>query len=124
MAPADVPAMEPPTAALDSRSGEGKASVDQAPVSLKDLPGDYWAVQLIALSAGELTFMAETNLDELTGAMIEVKGARIMWPCLGFTKPAPPQNSLPATDPPHSRDEPYIRSMASLQSAMNRADSL
>ena len=128
LAPADVPAMEPPTAALDSRTGEGEASSrSEAPVSLKDLPGDYWAVQLIALSTqGELkTFMAETNLDELTGAMIEVKGRTYYVALLGVyeTRAAA---ELAARNRPTAlkRLEPYIRSMASLQSAMNRADSL
>ena len=130
-APADVPAMQPPTTASNNRTeAEAEAEANsrsQAPVSLKDLPGDYWAVQLIALSTQpELkAFMAETNLDELTGAVIKVKGRRYYVALLGVyeTRAAA---ELAARDRPATLKglEPYIRSMASLQTAMDRADSL
>ena len=68
--------------------------------------------------------MAETNLDKLTGAMIEVKGRTYYVALLGVyeTRAAA---ELAARNRPAAlkRLEPYIRSMASLQSAMNRADS-
>ena len=110
-----------------ARQRQAEASRSQAPVSLKDLPGDYWAVQLIALSTQpELkAFMAETNLDELTGAVIKVKGRRYYVALLGVyeTRAAA---ELAARDRPATLKglEPYIRSMASLQTAMDRADSL
>ena len=54
-----------PTPASDNGTGEAVAANrrSHAPVSLIDLPGDYWAVQLIALSTQpELkAFMAETT---------------------------------------------------------------
>ena len=69
--------------------------------------------------------MAETNLDELTGAVIKVKGRRYYVALLGVyeTRAAA---ELAARDRPATLKglEPYIRSMASLQTAMDRADSL
>ena len=119
---------EDPAKSSDGPAREAVASNrPQTPVSLHDLPGNYWAVQLIALSSqSELkAFMAELNLDELTGAMIEVKGRRYYVALLGVYETRTLAEQAARNRPAALKGlEPYIRSMASLQSAMIRANSL
>ena len=122
------PPDEPPAVASDNRSSEAVPSFrPEAPVSLQDLPGTYWAVQLIALSTqSELkAFMAELDLDELTGAMIEVKGRKYYVALLGVYETRALAEQAARNRPAALTGlEPYIRSMASLQSAMTRANAL
>lgn len=122
------PPDEPPAVATDNRSSEAVPSFRlETPVSLQDLPGTYWAVQLIALSTQrELkAFMAELGLDELTGAMIEVKGRKYYVALLGVYETRAIAEDAARNRPAGLRGiEPYIRSMASLQSAMTRANAL
>jgi septal ring-binding cell division protein DamX len=97
------------------------------PASLEDLPGDYWAVQLIALnSQAELQdFMQSTQLDELTGAMINVNGRTWYVALLGVFENRDLAERAAAQRPAAlQRYEPYIRSVASLQAAMIAADTL
>jgi len=119
---------KPSTPASAHGTNEAVASYQpETPVSLIDLPGNYWAVQLIALSSqSELkAFMAELNLDELTGAMIEVKGRRYYVALLGVYETRTLAEQAARNRPAALKGlEPYIRSMASLQSAMIRANSL
>jgi septal ring-binding cell division protein DamX len=91
------------------------------------LPGDYWAVQLIALnSQAELQdFMQSTQLDELTGAMINVNGRTWYVALLGVFENRDLAERAAAQRPAAlQRYEPYIRSVASLQAAMIAADTL
>ena len=86
-------------------------------VSLIDLC-DYWAVQLIALSTqSELkAFMAELDLDELTGAMIEVNGRTYYVALLGVYETRAIAERAARNRPAALKGlEPYIRTMASLQ---------
>ena len=97
------------------------------PASLEALPGDYWAVQLIALnSEAELRdFMQSTQLDELTGAMINVNGRTWYVALLGVFENRDLAERAAAQRPAAlQRYEPYIRSVASLQAAMIAADTL
>ena len=95
-------------------------SLDAIP-SLRDLPADHWAVQLIALgSKAELqAFIDAQELDVLSGATIRVKG-RIYYVALLGVYPSRLAAEQAAAARPASlqRYEPYIRSMASLQAAM------
>ena len=117
-----------PTPASDNGTSEAVASYrPETPVSLIDLPSDYWAVQLIALSTqSELkAFMAELDLDELTGAMIEVNGRTYYVALLGVYETRAIAERAARNRPAALKGlEPYIRTMASLQSAMSRANAL
>ena len=130
--PNDVPVTDPSderaAVASDNRSSEAEPSFrPEKPVLLQDLPGTYWAVQLIALSTqSELkAFMAELALDELTGAMIEVKGRTYYVALLGVYETRAIAEQAARNRPSALKGlQPYIRSMASLQSAMTRANAL
>ena len=103
------------------------AQVDSQAQSLEDLPGDYWAVQLIALkSQKELReFMRSTQLDELSGAMIKVKDRTWYVALLGVYEDRASAERAAAERPAVlQRYEPYIRSVASLQAAMSAASTL
>ena len=103
------------------------ALVDSRSRSLEDLPGDYWAVQLIALnSQKELReFMRSTQLDELSGAMIKVKDRTWYVALLGVYEDRESAERAAAERPSVlQRYEPYIRSVASLQAAMSAANTL
>ena len=117
-----------PTPASDNGTSEAVAPYPpETPVSLIDLPSDYWAVQLIALSTqSELkAFMAELDLDELTGAMIEVNGRTYYVALLGVYETRAIAERAARNRPAALKGlEPYIRTMASLQSAMSRANAL
>ena len=103
------------------------AQVDSQSRYLEDLPGDYWAVQLIALnSQKELReFMRSTQLDELSGAMIKVKDRTWYVALLGVYEDRESAERAAAERPAVlQRYEPYIRSVASLQAAMSAANTL
>ena len=92
---------------------------------LHDLPGDFWAVQLIALNSQTQLrdFMRSTQLDELTGAMIGVNGRTWYVALLGIYENRDLAEQAAAQRPMAlQRYEPYIRSVASLQAAMIDAD--
>lgn len=97
------------------------------PTALQEVPASYWAVQLIALgSQGELrAFIRDTQLDELIGAMINVRGKTWYVALLGVYETRAEAAQAAAERPLLlQRYEPYIRSMASLQAAMAEADRL
>ena len=103
---------QPPTTPQQSTDAE---------LSLRDLPAEYWAVQMIALgSNAELqAFINAQELDELSGATVRVKG-KIFYVALLGVYPSRLAAEQAAVARPASlqRYEPYIRSMASLQTAM------
>lgn len=92
-----------------------------AGLSLRDLPADHWAVQLIALgSKAELqAFINAQELDELSGATVRVKGKIFYIALLGvYPNRLAAEQAAVARPASLQRYEPYIRSMASLQTAM------
>ena len=118
---------QPPSRVKDKPEQETLAQVDSQSRSLEDLPGDYWAVQLIALnSQKELReFMRSTQLDELSGAMIKVKDRTWYVALLGVYEDRESAERAAAERPSVlQRYEPYIRSVASLQAAMSAANTL
>lgn len=119
-----VVSMTPAASTVEKRASATKAAKS---ASLEDLPGDYWAVQLIALnSQAELRdFMQSTQLDELTGAMIKVNGRTWYVALLGVYENRDVAVQAAAQRPAAlQRYEPYVRSVASLQAAMIAADTL
>ena len=117
-------AVSPPRAASPV---EPSAPAQESATSalLHDLPGDFWAVQLIALNSETKLrdFMQSTQLDELTGAMIGVNGRTWYVALLGIYENRDLAEQAAARRPMAlQRYEPYIRSVASLQAAMVDAD--
>ena len=103
------------------------AQVNSQSRSLEDLPGDYWAVQLIALNSQEelREFMRSTQLDELSGAMIKVNDRTWYVALLGVYEDRESAERAAAERPSIlQRYKPYIRSVASLQAAMSAANTL
>ena len=104
----------PPAANRIEPSAAAKKSATSA--SLQDLPGDFWAVQLIALNSQTQLrdFMQSTQLDELTGAMIEVNGKTWYVALLGIYENRDLAEQAAAQRPiALQRYEPYVRSVAS-----------
>lgn len=96
-------------------------------MSLEELPNTYWTVQLIALSsARELKdFMTSLKLDGLTGAMIKANDRTYYVALLGVyqTRSAAERAALQRPESVAGY-QPYVRSLASLQAAMARANQL
>ena len=96
-----------------------------APVSLLDLPPNYYAVQLTAMSdAGKLErFFRETGLEGLSAAQIERDGELFYILLLGiyenFATAERASTDLPA---PLDQFDPWIRRLGTLQAAMVRAE--
>jgi septal ring-binding cell division protein DamX len=115
----------PPAASPIEPSAHAQESATSA--SLQDLPGDFWAVQLIALNSQTQLrdFMQSTQLDELTGAMIKVNGRTWYVALLGIYENRDLAEQAAAQRPMAlQRYEPYVRSVASLQAVMIAADPL
>lgn len=94
---------------------------------LEDLPPSFYTMQLVALSSGaELRkFMAELALEGLTGAMIKVQDTTFYVALLGTYETRAIAEQAAAARPDVLKDfEPYIRSLGSLQAAMEAASAL
>lgn len=116
-----------PSRVADRTEPVTSAQVHSQTRSLEDLPGSYWAVQLIALNSQQelREFMRSTQLDELSGAMIKVKDKTWYVALLGFYEDRASAERAAAERPSVlQRYEPYIRSVASLQAAMSAANTL
>ena len=116
-----------PSRVADKTEPVRPARVDSQSRYLEDLPGSYWAVQLIALNSQQelREFMRSTQLDELSGAMIKVKDKTWYVALLGFYEDRASAERAAAERPSVlQRYEPYIRSVASLQAAMSAANTL
>ena len=98
-----------------------------APVSLLELPPDYFAVQLTAMSsAAQLEqFFRETELEGLSAAQVERDGELFYILLLGiyesFSRAEQAATDLP---PPLDGFDPWIRRLGTLQAAMIRAEQL
>ncbi|MEZ5559074.1 MAG: SPOR domain-containing protein [Pseudomonadales bacterium] len=97
------------------------------PLALTDLPGDFYAVQLLAMSSKEALerFVAGQSLQGLSAARVVRDGRFFYVLLLGIyeTRERAQQASrdLP---PPFDRSEPWVRRLSSLQDAMRAADAL
>lgn len=96
-----------------------------APQRLADLPADWHAVQLIALSSREAVekFAITRQLPPLTGARIARNGELVYVLILGVHPTRAEAERTVANRPASVRDvEPWIRSVGTLQQAMREAD--
>ncbi|MYF28358.1 MAG: hypothetical protein F4169_05760 [Gammaproteobacteria bacterium] len=97
------------------------------PTPLKDLPGSFYAIQVIALSSKEdlEQFTVDNDLPPMTGAVVETDGKRFyvlfagIYPDRDTAERA--ARSLPAEISAHGT---WVRSVESLQAAMARAEQI
>ena len=97
----------------------------ERPVSLLDLPPDFYAVQVVALSsADELErFFDRLGVDDLTAAEVEVDGELRYVLLLGIYETFAAAEQA-AADPPAALASyyPWVRRLEGLQAAMLRAE--
>jgi septal ring-binding cell division protein DamX len=103
------------------------AYVPDQPTSLLDLPGEFWVAQIMAVSSKEFleAYAEEHNLRGLSAARI-ASGDRLFFVLiLGIyeTKDRA-QQAITNMPPPYHKYKPLLRTLASLQQAMRKADQM
>ena len=132
--PAPVAKAEPQTPSASSEESATRSDVPkhialsyrpEKPVSILDLPGDFWAVQLVSLSQKETleNYAKEHQLRGMSAARVWSQEQFFYVLILGiydsYDKAKEASTNLP---PPFDETPPWIRSVASLQKAMLEAD--
>jgi len=103
------------------------AYVPTNPTPILELPGDYYAVQVFAMSTREQIeqFVTQNNLRGMSAARVERDGKLYYVLVLGvyttYERAAAAVTHLPA---PLADADPWIRPMSSLQDAIKSADAL
>ncbi len=133
--PGSEPSAEPspaptPVAAPDLTNApafQRLAYVPDQPTSLLDLPGEFWVAQIMAVSSKEFleAYAEEHDLRGLSAARI-ASGDRLFFVLiLGIyeTKDLAEQ-AIADMPPPYDKFKPLLRTLASLQQAMRKADSM
>ncbi len=127
----------PPTAAAPPRiEPDGPAAIPlyqrlafqpDRPTDIADLPGSYYAIQLIAMSSQEDLegFIADNNLPVMSGAVVERDGERFYALLAGiYTDRDTAERAARSLPEELAAHTPWVRSLASLQAAMARAEQL
>ena len=99
----------------------------EGPTALTDLPGTFYAIQLIALSTREdlEQFIADNNLPVMSGAVVEKDGERFYALLAGiYTDRETAERAVRSLPDELSAHGPWVRSMESLQAAIRRAEQL
>ena len=99
----------------------------EGPTALTDLPATFYAIQLIALSSREdlEQFIADNNLPVMSGAMVERDGERFYALLAGIYTDRETAERAARSLPDELRAHgPWVRSMESLQAAIERAEQL
>ena len=97
------------------------------PIALVDLPGDFWAVQLIAMSSKQTLeqYAAENQLKGMSAARISDGSNFYYVLLLGiYETREKAQQAVDSLTGPLATHQPWIRRLASLQAAMERAQKL
>lgn len=96
------------------------------PVPLTDLPADYYAVQLIAMSdkAGLESFVERQGIRSMSAARVERDGELYFVLLLGIYETRDIARQAIDAMPEVHGAEPWIRPLGSLQRAMRRADAI
>jgi len=96
-------------------------------VAFTDLPDEFYAVQLLALSSSEAVerFVADTKVPDLAAARVERDGRLFYVLLLGIYSNRPDAVRA-AENPPGELDHltPWIRPLYTLKQAMLRGDQL
>ncbi len=103
------------------------AYVPERPMSLLELPGSFWVAQLMAVSSKEFLeeYAAEHKLRGLSAARV-ASGDRLFYILiLGiYENRNLAQQAIADLPPPYDQYNPFLRSLKSLQQAMQRADEI
>ena len=94
------------------------------PTALADLPGSFYAIQVIALSSREdlEQFIVDNDLPVMSGAVVEKDGALFYALLAGiYTDRETAERATLSLPEAISAQRPWIRSLESLQAAMARA---
>jgi len=129
----DPPLPDPPAPPPAVDSGTDDAVPEHArlayqppePVALTELPDDFYAVQLIAMSSKEAleAFVQRERLESVSAARVERDGELFYVLLLGIYESEAIAQRAVATLPMALQDTgPWIRRLGSLQAAMRRAD--
>ena len=95
--------------------------------SFMDLPPQFWAVQVMALSSAEAVeyYVSQQGLKRMSAAVVETQGQLMYALILGIYDSREKANRVAAAlPPPFEAVEPYVRSVASLQAAIQRGEAL
>ena len=95
------------------------------PTSLLDLPGDYWAAQIIALPSEEELeeYAAEHNLSGVSAARIAIKDNLFYVLLLGiYESEEIAETAIADLPPPFDIDKPWLRPLQSLQQEIIEGD--
>lgn len=95
------------------------------PVALTELPDDFYAVQLLAMSSKEglETFVEQERLEGISAARVERDGKLFYVLLLGIYETEDlAQRAVAALPRPLQGTRPWIRRLGSLQAAMHRAN--
>ncbi len=127
--PVETPALVP-----DERPRDGDADIPKhvrlsykpdRPVSILDLPEDFWAVQLVALSSPEALeeYVARHKMRGMSAARIW-NGEQLFYILLLgiYETRAIAEEAITDLPPPFNLHAPWIRPLGSLQRAMMAAD--
>ncbi len=94
-------------------------------VRMLDVPGEYWAVQLMALSSKESleSFAKNRNIRGMSAARIAIDDKLFYILLLGIYESRTVAEEVTVGLPPPF-DKPWVRSVASLQAGMRKANEL
>ena len=117
-------AVPPAAAASDLPEYARLAYQPPQPVPLTELPGDFYAVQLIAMPSKETleAFASRERLRSVSAVRVESNGELYFVLLLGIYESYAIARQAVAAIPPVEGAEPWIRPLGSLQAAMARAD--
>jgi len=125
--PSAIPTPAPAPLDANAPAFQRLAYVPDKPTSLLDLPGEFWVAQIMAVSSKEFleAYAEEHNLRGLSAARI-ASGDRLFFVLiLGLyeTKDLAEQ-AITDMPPPYHKYKPLLRTLASLQQAMRKADAM
>ena len=125
--PADEPVAEPAAESADRPKHVRLSYKPEKPMSILELPGDFWAVQLVALSSPEAVeeYVERHQMRGMSAARIW-DGSQLFYVLLLgiYETRAVAEEAVTDLPPPFNLHTPWIRPLASLQRAMVAADEI
>ena len=125
--PEAEPVLEPPPLTAARADAAEAAGSQRQGVPLMDLPGNFYAVQLIAMNSREEleSFVRRHDLGGTSAAQVERDGHLYYVLLLGvFETVEDAKRAIDELPPPFSEISPWIRPLRSLKAAMVRAQAL
>ena len=121
-------ATEPADAATEQAPAYARLAYQpEEPTALMDLPADFYAVQLMAMSKAETleAYVQAMGLPGLSAARVERDGEPFYVLLLGvYRSRADAETAIEELPAPLEEFNPWVRRLGSLQAAMLRAEAL